>query len=106
MTLKFKTSNANDFKNEIIKLINEGKLSTWELLTINSTEYLKHIGQWGEKGAIKLTKDNDNKYLTSQVFKFDSYTGKVEDFEGYYLGRFCELIFVNFPKKFSSIDKN
>lgn len=106
MTLKFKTSNATNFKNEIIKLINDGRLSTWEILIIDGTEYLKHTGQWGQKGVIKLTKDNNNEYLTSQVFKFDSYTGEVKDFEGYYLGRFCELIFVNFPKNFSSIEKN
>jgi len=106
MILKFKTSNATNFKSEIIKLINNGKLLTWEILTINNTEYLKHIGQWGDKGVIKLTTDDNNEHLTSQVFKFESYTGEVQDFEGYYLGRFCELIFVNFPKKFLSIDKN
>ena len=36
---------------------------------------------------------------------FQNVTQEVEDFEGYYLGRFCELIFVNFANEFSEIIK-
>jgi len=50
MKLKFKTSNATDFKTEIIKIIEDEK-------------YLQHIRQWGEKGVIRLTPDDTNEYL-------------------------------------------
>lgn len=105
MILQFKTSNAINFKNEIIKLVEAGKLSTWDISTINGVKYLKHLGQWGEKGVAKLTSNNNNDYLSLEIFKFSSYKGEITDFEGYYLGRFCELIFVNFPEKFTSIEK-
>ena len=104
MTLKFKTSNATDFKSEIIKLIESGDLLTWKILTHNNEKYLKHVKQWGDKGVISLTTDSKNEYLISNIVLYKDSKENIEDFEGYYLGRFCELIFVNFPKKFTSIE--
>jgi hypothetical protein len=71
----------------------------------NDTKYIKHTKQWGEKGVIKMVADTPNTQLTLEVFKFKSTAEDVKDFEGYYLGRFCEIIFVNFTNKFSSIVK-
>jgi hypothetical protein len=105
MKLSFKTTNPITLKNDIIKLIEDDELQTWEIDEISGEKYLKHIGQWGDKGVIKLTIDNIKKTLIIQVMKFKNVTENVVDFEGYYLGRFCEIIFVNFPNKFTTIDK-
>lgn len=104
MKLLFKTTKPTTLKNEIVKLIEDGELETWKIHVHSEEKYLKHIGQWGDKGVIKLAIDN-NKTLITQVLKFEKVTEKVEDFEGYYLGRFCELMFVNFPNRFTTIDK-
>lgn len=105
MILHFKTSNAKNLKEEIIKLIEDEELSTWSILERNGTKYLKHTQQWGDKGVIELTVDSKNEYLISEVLKYQNSKIEVKDFEGYYLGRFCEVIFVNFPGKFSLIEK-
>lgn len=103
MKLEFKTLKPSSLKNDIIKMIKEEELQTWKIHTASAQKYLKHIGQWGEKGVIKLTPDDINKILEVQVIKFKSIEGDVKDFEGYYLGRFCELIFVNFPSRITAI---
>ena len=105
MRLDFNSSNSSSLRNDIIKVIEDGELQTWEIHTDAKDKYLKHISQWGEKGVIKLTPDEINKKLEVQVLKFKNTEEDVKDFEGYYLGRFCELIFVNFPNRFNSIDK-
>ena len=105
MKLLFKTTNPTSLKNDITKLVEDGELETWEIYTNSGEKYLKHVGQWGDKGVIKLAVDNENRKLIIQVKKFTSVTENVTDFEGYYLGRFCELMFVNYPNRFSTIDK-
>lgn len=52
-----------------------------------------------------MVTDNPNNQLTVDVLKFKNTTETVKDFEGYYLGRFCEIIFVNFQNNFTSIVK-
>lgn len=74
-------------------------------MTSENIKYLKHTQQWGDKGVIKLTAESIKGHLTVEVLKFQNVTEDVKDFEGYYLGRFCEIIFVNFPGRFSSIGK-
>ncbi len=105
MKLLFKTLNPRALNNDIIKLIEEEKLETWTIYVHSKEKYLKHVGQWGDKGVIKLEVDDVNKTLITQVLKFTTITENVEDFEGYYLGRFCELMFVNYPNRFTTIDK-
>lgn len=105
MKLLFKTTDAETLKSEIIKTIEDKKLSTWSITTSDKVKYLKHTQQWGEKGVISLTSIPSKGYLAVEVLKFKSTIEDVKDFEGYYLGRFCELIFVNFPGKFTSIDQ-
>jgi len=105
MKLLFKTTNSTTLRNDIIKLIEDGKLQTWEIHNESNEKYLKHIGQWGDKGVIKLVINNDKNDLGVIVLKFKNITEDVDGFEGYYLGRFCELMFVNFPNRFRTIDK-
>ena len=105
MKLEFKSSNPSSLKNDIIKMIEEEELQTWEIHSDSKQKYLKHIGQWGEKGVVKLSPDDINKILEVQVLKFKNTEEDIKDFEGYYLGRFCELVFVNFPIRFTSIDR-
>ncbi|MDD3323449.1 MAG: hypothetical protein PHS59_18590 [Paludibacter sp.] len=105
MKLELITSNANSLKKDIISLIEDEELQTWEIHPDTNDKYLKHTGQWGEKGVIKLKSDITNKKLEVQVLKFKRTEESLEEFEGYYLGRFCELIFVNFENRFNSIDK-
>lgn len=105
MKLLLKTLNAEALKASIIEMIEDKELETWLITTIESVKYLKHTGQWGEKGVINLEADNTSGHLSVQVFKFERVPDDVKDFEGYYLGRFCEIIFVNFPEKFSAISK-
>ncbi len=106
MTLDFNTVNSDSLKNNIIKIIKDENLKTWEIHNFKGNEYIKHVGQWGDKGVIELTSKNNNVQLNVQVLKFKSTDDKVEDFEGYYLGRFCELMFVNFEDEFTSIYKS
>lgn len=106
MKLNFITLDPVSLYNEIIILIESGDLQTWEIYVEGGTKYLKHIGQWGERGVIELTYQKLNRKLSVEVFKFKSVNEDVSDFEGYYLGRFCELIFVNFPNRFSSIERD
>lgn len=105
MKLLFKTTNPTTLKNDIIKLVKDGELETWAIHVNSEEKYLKHVGQWGDKGVIELKVDDVNKTLIIQVLKFTNVTENVEDFEGYYLGRFCELMFVNYPNRFTTIEK-
>lgn len=105
MKLLFKTTNPTSLKNDITRFVENGELETWEIFLNSEEKYLKHIGQWGDKGVIKLLVNNLINTLTIQVFKFNKVTDNIEDFEGYYLGRFCELMFVNYPNRFTNIDK-
>lgn len=103
MKLLFKTTNPTNLKTDIIKLIEDNDLKTWGIHESDSTKYIKHTQQWGDKGVIKMAVDTPNSLLIVEVLKFKNTTEDVKDFEGYYLGRFCEIIFVNFPNNFSSI---
>ena len=103
MKLSFNAANSNILKNDIIKLIEDGELKTWEIFTQSNIKYLRHIGQWGDKGVIELTPNNNNTILVAKVLGFKDAT--IEDFEGYYYGRFCELIFVKFQDRYTSIGK-
>lgn len=103
MELIFKTTNSNKLNLAILSLIDDGKLKTWEILEDEGKKYIKHTKQWGEKGVIQMEIDDKNQTLIVRVLKFKGIEEIVKDFEGYYLGRFCEIIFVNFPKNFSSI---
>ena len=103
MELIFKTTNPNKLNLAILSLIDDGKLKTWEIFEEEGIKYLKHTKQWGEKGVIKMEVDNEENQLIVKFLKFKKVTEEVKDFEGYYLGRFCEIIFVNFPNNFSSI---
>lgn len=105
MKLLFKTTNAETLRSSIIKMIEDEELKTWSVMTSENVKYLKHTQQWGEKGVISLEANNTKGHLAVIVLKFKNVTEDVKDFEGYYLGRFCELIFVNFPGKFTSIDR-
>lgn len=105
MKLLFKTTNPINLKNIIITLIEDEELKTWTIHENLKGKYLKHTGQWGAKGVIKLTPNDISKVLEVKVVKFKNIEENVQDFEGYYLGRFCELVFVNFPNKFTSIEK-
>ncbi len=105
MKLLFKTTNAETLKAAIFKMIEDNELKTWSITTSESVKYLKHTQQWGDKGVILLTANNTKGHLSAEVLKFKSITEDVKDFEGYYLGRFCEIIFVNFPGRFTSIEK-
>lgn len=106
MTLIFNTTNASTLRSDILKLINNKDLKTWTIYE-EHTNYvrIKHTDQWGDKGVINMTINATNNQLIVKVQKFDTTKEEVKDFEGYYLGRFCEVIFVNFPSRFSSINK-
>ena len=105
MKLLFKTSNAETFRSAIIKMIEDKDLKTWTITTSENVKYLKHTQQWGDKGVVQLKADNTKGYLSVEVLRFKGVTDDIKDFEGYYLGRFCEIIFVNFPGRFTSIEK-
>ncbi|WP_312923217.1 hypothetical protein [Empedobacter brevis] len=105
MKLYFKTSNPNNLRKDIIDSIEDDERKTWSILESEGIKYLKHTQQWGEKGVIELTIDPHNNYLITEVLKFKNSNDEVKDFEGYYLGRFCELIFVNYANRFTSIEK-
>jgi hypothetical protein len=105
MKLLFKTINPTKLKADIFKLIEDEELKTWALVESDNVKYIKHIKQWGEKGVIKMEVDSTNHQLIVKVLKFNSTNEEVKDFEGYYLGRFCEIIFVNFFNNFTSIIK-
>lgn len=105
MKLNFKTTNPTKLKSDILKSIEEEDLKTWHIHESEKEKYIKHTKQWGDKGVIKMTIDSLNNQLIVEVLKFKSTTEDVKDFEGYYLGRFCEIIFVNFQNNFNSIIK-
>lgn len=105
MKLHFKTTNPNKLKSDILSLIEDGGLKTWAVHEAEGMKYIKHSKQWGEKGVVKMNADSENNQLIVKILKFESVTEEVKDFEGYYLGRFTEIIFVNFPTAFSSIVK-
>lgn len=106
MELLFKTNAPNELKTSILSLIKEGDLKTWEIFEYENEKYIKHIKQWGDKGVIKMEVDAIKRQLLVRVIPYKNTEESPEDFEGYYLGRFCEIIFVNFPNSFTSIHKN
>ncbi|RQO66457.1 hypothetical protein DBR43_30075 [Pedobacter sp. KBW06] len=105
MKLLFKTANPETLKSAIIRKIEDAELKTWSILESGEVKYLKHTQQWGDKGVILLTTDTEKGALVVKVLKFPSVTEELKDFEGYYYGRFCEIIFVNFPGRFTSIER-
>ena len=105
MKLLFKNTNPTKLKADILKLAESDELKTWTKVEYEYKKYIKHTPQWGDKGVVNLEVDTTNGQLIVQVLKFQNVTQEVEDFEGYYLGRFCELIFVNFANEFSEIIK-
>lgn len=96
--------NPSELKSEIISLIENGDKQTWDIKIFKEVKYLKHIKQWGDKGVIRLTYKENEKQLFAKVLKYENVEEDVEDFEGYYLGRFCEILFVDFPTKFTTIE--
>ncbi len=104
MKLVFNANRPCDLRKSIIEIIEEEELNTWMIHTHSGRKHLKHIGQWGEKGVIKILCDDIGETMIVEVLKHTKSNTELEDFEGYYLGRFCELMFVNFPNRFSSID--
>lgn len=104
MKLHFKTANPKKLKSDILSLI-DNVLKTWEIHKSANEIYIKHTQQWGHKGVIKMEVDENEQQLIVLVLKFENTEENLEDFEGYYLGRFCEIIFVNFPSNFTSIVK-
>ena len=106
MELLFKTHVPNKLKTSVLTLIDEGHLKTWEIDKTDDNKHIKHTQQWGDKGVIEMEVDSKEKQLIVRVIPYDNTIGNVEDFEGYYLGRFCEIIFVNFPNSFTAINKN
>lgn len=105
MKLLFKTSQPLKLRKDIVDLVRSNQLETWSILVHSNEEYLKHTGQWGKKGVIQLSVENATASLVAEVLKFKETDEDVADFEGYYLGRFCELMFVNFADRFNSIVK-
>ncbi|WP_294224493.1 hypothetical protein [uncultured Chryseobacterium sp.] len=102
MELLFKTSQPSNLKKKIIEKIENAELDTWSIYTQN-IKYLQHTGQWGKKGVIQLIADDTNNTLSVKFLKFNDIKDDTEKIEGYYLGRFCEIIFVNFPNRCPSI---
>jgi hypothetical protein len=106
MILQFKTTTPSKLKSDIIKAIEDETLETWSIHQSGNTKYIKHTPQWGKKGVIEMTPDAENNQLIIKVRKFETTKEALKDFEGYYLGRFCEIIFVNFQNNFTSIIKS
>ncbi|MET4142053.1 hypothetical protein [Pedobacter sp. UYP1] len=105
MKLVFKSPNPDKLKSDIIKKTEDGELKTWTIYESDGVKYLKHTQQWGDKGVIQLTVDKVRVGMIVEVLRFEKIKEEVKDFEGYYYGRFCEIIFVNFPFRFTSIDR-
>lgn len=103
MELNIITSDPQKLHDEIIKLVESRKLETWEINHHKEVKYLKHTEQWGKKGVIKLSPQRNNKLLVT-VLKYTDSTDALRDFEGYYYGRFVEILFVHFQIKFTSIE--
>jgi hypothetical protein len=105
MKLLFKSQTPDRLESEIFTLTSESDLKTWEIHMSENKRYLKHTQQWGEKGVISLKVDKVRNYVIVEVLKYINIEEDIKNFEGYYLGRFCELMFVYFPNQFSSIEK-
>lgn len=108
MVLKFYTENPLQLENDIMQLVESGKLRTWEVQEgVMRDKYLIHTPiQWRGKGAIELCSadDEENTYLEVNVIVANEGDEANRD-RGYFLGRFCELMFVNFNNRFSVIEK-
>ena len=103
MELNIITLDPQKLYDEIIKLVESGKLETWEIHLHQEIKYLKHTDQWGKKGVIRLSTQRYNKLLVT-VVKFTNSTDELSEFEGYYYGRFVEILFVYFKTKFTAIE--
>lgn len=104
MELNIITSDPQKLHDEIIKLVESGELKTWKIHTHKGVKYLKHTVQWGEKGVISLSPQRNNKKLLVTVLKYTVSTDELSDFEGYYYGRFVEILFVYLQTKITAIE--
>jgi hypothetical protein len=105
MELLFKTGTPIKLKKLILNSIEEGDIKTWEIDKSDNKKHIFHTSQWREKGVIEMEVDSVKKQLIVRIIPYDEFKDILKDFEGYYLGRFCEIIFVNFPNLFNSIEK-
>lgn len=101
--LKVTTDIGELLKAEILAFVRDHKANTW-IIHHEHKDYLKHLKHWGEKGVIGLsTRTDEPETLYIDVIRFNRVEQDLDEFAGFYLGRFCELLFMYFPDRISAI---
>jgi hypothetical protein len=104
MQIKAFTTSSMQMVTAIDKAMNEGGLKTWKIVKADHGKifYTHTPEQWNEKALIAREANQD-----SVVFTITYWQGKPKpsmDDEGYYFGRFTEILLVHFRNYFSKLE--
>ena|SRR6185312_9570584 len=87
----------------IDKAMNDESLKTWEIVKSKEGEilYTHTPGQWNQKALIERQANQGNVLFT--ITYWQGKTQPSKDEEGYYFGRFTEILLVHFRNYFSKL---
>jgi hypothetical protein len=86
------------------KAMNDGALKTWKIVKDkNGNVFYTHTPeQWNEKALIAREAKADRVVFTIRHWSTSPEPSK--EIEGYYIGRFTEILLVHFSKSFSKLE--
>ena len=102
MEIELFTRNGENLINQIFSVEKE-KVETWVIREANGKKYLTHKPeQWKDKALFGLSHDDEKVII--KLMRWDNKVEPNEDIKGYYMGRFTELLLVNFKDKFDKFE--
>lgn len=102
MEITVYTKNAKNLLSKISKSITDNKLKTWDIIkdSENNDLFSHTPDQWKEKAMLKSKINTENLKFIICWWEGEEPEEKVK---GYILGRFIEVLMVNFRKEFENI---
>lgn len=103
MKIEIYTTKGANLVAEIFSAVENEDVKTWVVRKdANNTKYLTHKPeQWYDKALFNIVSTSDRVSISITWWKDKEPT---EDIKGYYMGRFTELLLVNFKDKFGKFE--
>lgn len=104
MRIEIYTKSGENLIKQIFSAVEKESIKTWVIRTDRQEKkYLTHKPeQWCDKALFGM-RATDDKVIIS-LYWWDSHNEPTEEIKGYYMGRFTELLLVNFRDKFTKFE--
>lgn len=104
MKIEIYTKQGESLIKQIFSAVENENVKTWVLKkNIDGDKFLTHKPeQWCDKVLLGL-KATDEKVIVS-LYWWENTGEPADDIKGYYIGRFTELLLVNFKEKFTKFE--